>query len=60
MASNLVPEGALDAGLADDYDAFLTLRASHLHQIAQGLAGTAPSRTIDATELDDSDDDPTE
>lgn len=60
MESNLVPEKALAAALADDYDGFLEIRANHIHHIAQNLAGTTPSRIVDAVELDDSDDDPME
>jgi hypothetical protein len=60
MESNLVPEKALAAGLADDYDSFLEIRANHLYHIAQSLAGTTPSLVVDAVELDDSDDDPME
>lgn len=32
LASNLVPEPALDAALADDYGAFLEVRSQHLHK----------------------------
>ena len=60
MASNLVPEEALDAALSDDYDQFLKVRARHLHSAAQRLAGAGKSTMVDAEEIDDSDEDPTE
>jgi hypothetical protein len=60
METNLVPASALDAALADDYAAFLRLRAQHVHQVAQGLAGTAPSPAVAADQMDDSDEDPSE
>lgn len=39
MASNLVPEVALDAALDDDYQAFLTMRSEFLHRHAASLTG---------------------
>jgi hypothetical protein len=60
MASNLVPPEALKPALADDYDEFLKLRARHIHTVAQALAGTEKARFIDAEEVDDSDEDPTD
>ena len=60
MKSNLVPEEALEAALQDNYDQFLKVRANHIHQIAQQLAGRTSAKVIDAEEIDDSDEDPTE
>lgn len=60
LESNLVPEEALGAALEDDYDQFLKLRANHIHKVAQGLAGKSPVKVVDAEEIDDSDEDPTE
>lgn len=60
LESNLVPEEALGAALEDDYGEFLRLRANHIHKVAQGLAGTSPVGVVDAEEIDDSDEDPTE
>jgi hypothetical protein len=60
MASSLVPEEALEAAIADDYDQFLKVRARHLHAVAQRLAGAGKAPMVDAEEIDDSDEDPTE
>jgi hypothetical protein len=62
LESNLIPESALDAALADDYRTFLEVRGSHLHRIAVELAGRTvedPNK-VSAEAIDDSDDDPTE
>jgi len=59
LASNLVPEAALDAALANDYTLFLGLRSEHLHAHVQSLTG--PTRFMAQSEdIDDSDDDPTD
>jgi hypothetical protein len=61
LLSNLVPEEALDSALADDYEAFLTVRSAHLHAEALRLAGVKkPSSEVPADEVDDADVDPTE
>ncbi len=39
LASNLVPESALDAALADDYPAFLDARSEFLHAHLERLTG---------------------
>lgn len=39
LASNLIPRPAFDAALRDDYDAFLELRATAIHQEVLSLAG---------------------
>ncbi|MFG2021451.1 GmrSD restriction endonuclease domain-containing protein [Actinomadura geliboluensis] len=58
--SNLVPETAVDAALADDYVTFLRLRSQHVHSEAQKLAGIAEDPANSTDDLDDSDEDPTE
>ena len=60
LTSNLVPMEALEPALADNYDEFLKLRAHHLHGVAQKLAGAEKTKVVDAEEVDDSDEDPTE
>lgn len=60
LASNLVPEAALDAALDDDYAAFLEIRGAHLHAHINALTGLADVTTIDAESFDDSDDDSTD
>jgi hypothetical protein len=62
LESNLIPESALDAALADDYRTFLEVRGRHLHRIAVELAGRTAEdpKEVPAEEIDDSDDDPTE
>lgn len=62
LASNLVPEAALDAALADDYPRFLEVRSDFVHRHARRLTGTAIAdvHTIPAEEIEDSDEDPTE
>jgi hypothetical protein len=60
LSSNLVPAEALDAGLSDDYDAFLRIRAMHLQQEAERLAGRQASQRMSVDDLEDSDDDSTE
>lgn len=59
LESNLVPEPALDAALADDYSAFLDTRSAFLHQHV--LALTGPVEEEEPTPEDgDSDEDMTE
>lgn len=64
LASNLVPEPALDAALADDYQAFLEIRAAFLHEHVGALTGSADLTTtsddIAAEVGDDSDSDSTD
>lgn len=62
LESNLVPEAALDAALNDDYDSFLSTRATYLHAIAENLSGVNSEGLIEVSpeEIDDSDVDPTE
>ncbi|OYO05287.1 DUF262 domain-containing protein [Enemella evansiae] len=60
LASNLVPESALDAALDDDYTAFLEIRGAHLHAHINALTGLADVTTVDAESIDDSDDDSTD
>jgi hypothetical protein len=59
LKSNLVPETALDAALADDYPAYLEARSQHLHAHVQQLTG-AVVVSQDTDNADDSDVDPTE
>lgn len=59
LESNLVPETALDAALANDYSAFLEARSAFLHQHVQALTG--PVGEMEPTpEDDDSDEDMTD
>lgn len=58
LASNLVPESALDAALRDDYSGFLDLRSKHLHVHAQGLTGPITG-SVPGGDIDDSDGDTT-
>lgn len=62
LESNLVPETALDAALDDDYSSFLSIRATHLHSIAENLSGVNSDglQEVSPEEVDDSDFDPTE
>ena len=61
LESNMVPASTIDAALADDYNAFLSLRAEHLHRYARALTGDdAALAQLDPDEVDDSDDDSTE
>ncbi|WP_208869751.1 hypothetical protein [Micromonospora cremea] len=60
MESNLVPKDALDAALADDYGAFLKIRAQHVHQVAQAMAGISYGPPLRPEDIEDADDDPTE
>lgn len=62
LRSNLIPDAALDAALDDDFDAFINLRSTHLHKIAERLAGIGQNGFIEIPpeEMDDSDMDPTE
>jgi len=39
LESNLVPESVLEAALSDDYETFLNIRATYLHNIAESLSG---------------------
>ena len=60
--SNLVPAAAIDAALADDFEQFLNIRATHLHGIAESLAGVNSDGLVEVSpeEIDDTDVDPTE
>jgi hypothetical protein len=63
LASNLVPESALDAALSNDYKAFLAERADHLHGRALSLCGlseTGEELPAGATVIDDADSNPSE
>jgi hypothetical protein len=61
LASVLIPERGLDAALADDYEGFLEVRAAHLHERAEQLAGTKiGDGGVAADEIDESEGDPTE
>ncbi len=62
LASNLVPESALEAALADDYAGFLEARGSFLHEHIQGLTGPVDAGTPLAAddEFDDSEDESTD
>jgi len=62
LQSNLVPKAALDAALDDDYDLFLTTRATYLHAIAESLSGVNSDGLTEVSpeEIDDSEVDPTE
>lgn len=61
LASNLVPESALDCALEDDYQGFLAARATHLHEHVLGLIGAGVSSEEEDAELvDDVDEDSTE
>jgi hypothetical protein len=66
LATNLVPEEALDAALENDYDAFLSKRAAHLQRRALALCGesepvtTPPAATTDPEYGDDTDANPAE
>ncbi len=59
LATNLVPEVALDAALSDDYATFLQLRSEHLHAHVQALTGAVDGERL-AVDVDDSDEDPTD
>lgn len=60
LASNLVPEEALDAALADDFPAFLEIRGNFLHNHVGLLTGSTDlTQTLPDTG-DDSDMDPTD
>lgn len=64
LATNLVPEPALDAALSNDYDAFLKLRSAQLHSDALELIGEPSSESdgpeVQSPEVDDADIDPSE
>jgi len=62
LESNLIPEAALESALNDDFDLFLSIRSTHLHVIAEKLAGVGQDGFIEvpSEEMDDSDVDPTE
>lgn len=58
MESNLVPEVALDAALANDYESFLTIRSTHLQNHAGRLAAILDETLLeDGTLVDDTDED---
>lgn len=62
LESNLVPKSALDAILSDDFEAFVNIRAKHLHSIAKSLSGANLACITEKPpeEMDDLDFDPTE
>lgn len=69
LATNLVPESALDAALEDDYEAFLRERSTFLHEQALALTGSstgaresdgAAAVASSGAEKDDTDTDPAE
>lgn len=60
LASNLVPESALDAALSDDYPGFLEIRSQFLHTHVQGLTGPIDDSGSVDDSFDDSDADATE
>lgn len=60
LQSNLVPESALDAALADDYSSFLDARSEFLHEHVQALTGPIASAEALVEDFDDSDEDPTD
>lgn len=60
MASNLVPEEALDCALRDDYQGFLSIRSDFLHNHVISLTGVASGPEEDAALIDDVDSDPTD
>jgi hypothetical protein len=60
LGKSLISEEALDAALADDYEAFLSLRAQLLHEVARTLVstpGTTTPQEIESLsdEIEDSD-----
>ncbi len=60
LASNLVPEAALDAALADDYAGFLEARSQFLHAHVQALTGPIEGVEVGVEDVDDSDEDATD
>lgn len=62
LESNLVPEDALDAAIRDDFGSFLSMRATHLHSIAESLSGVNSDGLVEVSPevTDDSDFDPSE
>lgn len=60
LAKSLVPETALDAALADDFQGFLEARSDFLHGHVQGLTGPIAGVESAADDLDDSDSDATD
>lgn len=60
LESNLVPESALDAALADDYPSFLEARSAYLHAHVQSLTGPIVEVEAMPDDFDDTDDEPTE
>ncbi len=57
LASNLVPEDALDAALKDDYQGFLAVRGAHLHQHMGSLTGSVDVADASPDPADDLDTD---
>lgn len=59
LATSLVPEPALDAALANDYNSFLAERAAHLQSRATGLCGVPlqPANPADGAPQDEVTDD---
>jgi hypothetical protein len=60
LSTNLVPEAALDAALANDYATFLQLRSDHLQQHVMTLTGPVTGRVVPGEDVDDSDEDTTD
>jgi hypothetical protein len=63
LETNLIPGGALDAALDDNYEAFMERRSGHLHTFAKSLAGVEHARfdfDTSPDEIDDSEFDPTQ
>jgi len=60
LATNLVPEDALDAALTDDYQLFLEIRGAHLHDHMGQLTGSTDLVTVAPDGADDSDTDSTD
>jgi len=60
LASNLVPEPALDAALADDYPAFMEIRSQFLHSHLLALTGPIVGMEPVEEDFDDSDSDATD
>jgi hypothetical protein len=59
LASNLIPQGAFEAALKDDFDAFLRLRSEHIHQAVLEKTGwsNAGNGGVNANAVPEGDDD---